>query len=424
MIDIKVVRENPNLIKKNIKNRGYKVDVDKIVKLDNDWRKIKFKEDNLRKERNTISLRINELKKSGKSAKREISEAKKIPNKIQKLQIKRKKLEQDIFSLMAVIPNFQDKSVPVGGEEKNKEVLKWGKIPKFSFTIKSHEELLENLGLLDMKRAAKISGEGFYLFKGDLARLERALINFMLDFHIKDGFIEVNVPQLVNAQTMFGTGNLPKFEDDLYKTREGLYPVPTAEVPVTNIYANEILKVNELPKKFVAFTQCYRTEAGQHGSETPGIFRLHEFEKVEMVYLCKPEHSWGFLEEMTERAEKLLKLLELPYRKVILATGDSSFASAKTYDLEVWSPFMKRYLETSSCSNCTDFQARRMNARYQDKDGVKFIHTLNGSGLATPRLLISIIENNQNKDGSINIPKVLQPYMNEQKKIESRKKAK
>ncbi|HJX49898.1 MAG TPA: serine--tRNA ligase [Candidatus Nanoarchaeia archaeon] len=421
MIDIKHIRENPELVKKSVKERGYEVDVGKIIKLDTEWRKIKYKEDGLRKQRNEISQKINELKKQGKTAKKEIAEAKKIPIEIEKQGEKRKKLELEIFNLLAVIPNFQDKSVPVGGEDKNKEIRKGGKLPKFDFPVKSHDELLKNLGLLDMERGAKISGSGFYLFKGDLARLERALINFMLDFHVKDGFIEINPPQLVNEKIMFGTGNLPKFECDLYKTREGLYPIPTAEVPVTNIYADETLVEKELPKKFVAFTQCYRTEAGKHGSETPGIFRLHEFEKVEMVYICRQEDSWQLHEEMTKRAEKLLQLLELPYRVIVLATADASFASAKTYDLEVWSPAMKKYLETSSCSNCTDFQARRMNTRYQGKDGLKFVHTLNGSGLATPRLLISLIENNQNKDGSINIPKILQPYMNGMKKIEKKK---
>jgi seryl-tRNA synthetase len=250
-----------------------------------------------------------------------------------------------------------------------------------------------------------------------MAQLERALINFMIDFHVKDGFIEINPPQIVNAKTMFGTGNLPKFEQDLYKTREGFYLIPTAEVVVTNIHADEVLNEKDLPKKFVAFTQCYRTEAGRHGSETPGIFRLHEFEKVEMVYICKQEDSWKFHEEMTARAEKLLDKLKLPYRRILLATADAGFASAKTYDLEVWSPFLKKYLETSSCSNCTDFQARRMNTRYQSKDGMKFVHTLNGSGLATPRLLISLIENYQQKDGSIKVPAVLQPYMNGKKFI-------
>ena len=258
------------------------------------------------------------------------------------------------------------------------------------------------------------------MFNAELALLERALVNFMLDYHVKDGFVEINGPQLANARSLYGTANLPKFEDDLYKTREGMYLIPTAETTLSNIHANETLTEKELPKKYVAFTQCYRTEAGRHGSETPGIFRLHQFEKVEMVYIVPEDKSWDILEEMTARAEKLLEMLEIPYRKIILATQDASFASAKTYDLEVWSPKLKKYLECSSCSNTTDFQARRMNLRYQSKEGLKFAHCLNGSGLATPRLLISLVENNQNKDGSINIPKVLQSYMGGLKKIEKK----
>ncbi len=423
MIDIKLIRENPELVKENNKNRNYNLDIDEILKLDNEWKKIKFESDNLRKERNKISNEINEVKKAGEEKKLKIliKEAKKIPEKLKENEEKEEELRKKINNLLSFIPNIQDKSVPIGGEEKNKEIEKYGKIPKFNFPVKSHEDLLENLGLLDMKRAAKIAGSGFYLFKGDLARLERALINFMLDFHIKDGFIEINPPQLVNEKTLFGTGNLPKFEGDVYKTREGFYLVPTAEVPLTNLYAEEILQEKELPKKLVAFTQCYRTEAGRHGSETPGIFRLHEFEKVEMVYICRQEDSRDFLEEMTKRAEKILELLELPYRRIVLATADAGFASAKTYDLEAWSPALKKYLEVSSCSNCTDFQARRMNTRYQSKEGLKFVHTLNGSGLATPRLLISLIENNQQKDGSIKIPEVLWSYMGGVKKLEMKK---
>jgi seryl-tRNA synthetase len=235
----------------------------------------------------------------------------------------------------------------------------------------------------------------------------------MLDFHVKDGFTEINPPQMVNPKIMFGTGNLPKFEQDLYKLREGFYLVPTAEVPVTNIYADEVLDEKELPKRFVAFTQCYRTEAGRHGAETPGIFRLHQFEKVEMVYICKPEDSWKMHEEMTARAEKLLQMLNLPFRRILLASGDAGFASAKTYDIEVWSPFLGKYLETSSCSNCTDFQARRMNTKFnENKTGErKFVHTLNGSGLATPRLLIALVENYQQEDGTIKVPDVLVPYL-------------
>lgn len=421
MIDIKLVRENPRLVKINSKNRGYDPEeVDHALKFDEEWRKLKFKADGLRKERNKISKQINQAKKekNSKEAKQLIKKAKAIPKKLEKIAEKEKETKRKLDEILSILPNIQAKEVPIGGEKKNKVIKKYGEIPKFSFPVKSHVELLEDKGLLDMKRAAKLAGSGFYLFKGELAHLERALINFMLDYHVRNGFVEINPPQLVTAQTTYGTGNLPKFEEDLYKTREGLYLIPTAEVVLTNIHANETLAEKDLPKKFVGFTQCYRTEAGRHGSETPGIFRLHQFEKVETVYLCKPEDSWDFLEEMTKNAEKILDLLELPYRRVLLSTEDTSFPSAKTYDLEVWSPYLKKYLETSSCSNCTDFQARRMNTRYQSKEGRKFVHTLNGSGLATPRLIIALVENHQQKDGSINIPRALQKYMDGKKKIE------
>jgi len=421
MIDIKLIREDPSFVKKKIRDRGYDVDIDSLIKLDVEWREQKAKSDSLRSERNKISLEISKLKKEKKDASSLLKKAKEIPAEIQKIEEIQRNLEKQKDDILHTIPNLQDDSAPIGGEDKNKEIQKWGKIPKGK--AKSHVELLESLDLLDMKRGAKMAGSGFYLLKGDLARLERALINFMLDFHIKNGFTEINPPQLVNAKTLFGTGNLPKFEEDIYKTKEGLYPVPTAEVPVTNIYANETLEESKLPKKFVAFTQCFRTEAGRHGSETPGIFRVHQFEKVEMVYICKPSDSYNFLEEMTESAEKILKLLKVPHRRVLLATEDAGFAAAKTYDLEVWSPSLKRYLEASSCSNCTDFQARRMNTKFIENktNQRKLVHTLNGSGLATPRLLISIIENNQLADGSIKIPAVLQKYMGGKKKIEAEK---
>ena len=418
MIDIKLIRENPSIVKQNCKNRGYNAeDVDEILALDEKWRTLKKQDDDLRSARNKVSKEINEAKKQKKDISKLMKSAKQIPKKLKKNEEEERQLREDLNKFLALIPNIQAKEVPVGGADKNKIIYRKGEIPKFNFPVKSHDELLEKEGLLDMERGAKLSGTGFYLFKGELAQFERALINFMIDFHVHDGFVEINPPQLVNAKTMFGTGNLPKFEADLYRTREGFYLIPTAEVVVTNIYSDEILNEKDLPKKFVSFTQCYRTEAGRHGSETPGIFRLHEFEKVEMVYLCSQEDSWKFLEEMTARAEKLLEKLKVPYRKILLASADAGFASAKTYDLEVWSPFLKRYLETSSCSNCTDFQARRMNTRYQSKKGLKFVHTLNGSGLATPRLLISLIENYQQKDGSIKVPAVLQPYMNGKKYI-------
>ena len=417
MIDIRLIRENPSLVKQNCKNRGYdEGDIDEILSLDEKWRVLKKQDDDLIAERNKVSKEINETKKQKKDTSKLLKRARQIPEKLKANEEEEKALRENLDRILAMIPNILHKEVPIGGDEKNKVIHKSGEIPKFDFPVKSHTELLEKAGLLDMERAAKLAGTGFYLFKGELAELERALINFMIDFHVKDGFIEVNPPQLVNEKTMFGTGQLPKFEGDLYKTREGFYLIPTAEVVVTNIYRDEVLKEKDLPKKFVSFTQCYRTEAGRHGSETPGIFRLHEFEKVEMVYICRQEDSWTFLEEMTERAEKILEKLKIPYRRVLLAS-QNGFANAKTYDLEVWSPFLKKYLECSSCSNCTDFQARRMNTRYQSKQGIKFVHTLNGSGLATPRLLIALIENYQQKNGSIRVPAVLQQYIHGKKFI-------
>lgn len=410
MIDINFIRENPEKVKINIKNRGYNIDIDELLKNDLEWRSLKQEADKLRAERNFISKKINESKKKKQDFSELIKKAKKIPKQLEDLENKEREIRERIDYLLARIPNIQADDVPVGGENDYKMIKEEGKKPKFNFEIKGHYELGKGLGGIDIERAVKIAGAGFYLLKGKLATLQRALIQFMLNYHIKEGFIEVNPPQLVNKQTAFGTGNLPKFEDGLYKNQEGMYLIPTAEVPVTNIHANETLREKDLPKKYVSFTECYRTEAGRHIGES-GIFRLHQFEKVEMVVICKPEDSWKELEAMTKRAEKIIEMIGLPYRRILLATADASFASAKTYDIEVWSPFMNKYIETSSCSNCTDFQARRMNTKYQAKDGkLKFVHTLNGSGLALPRLMISIMENNQQKDGSIKVPKVLWEY--------------
>jgi len=412
MIDIRLIREDLKLVKNNSKNRGYdeKI-VEEIFEKDGKWRKLKLEDDSLRHERNKISEDINSAKKKKdeKTARDLILKAKKISDKLKENEESENKLRSEIDDLISVVPNIQSKDAPVGDESKNKEVLKWGKIAKKK--VKSHLELGEELDIIDIKRAVKISGAGFYLLKGKGARLQRALVQFMLDFHSKNGFTEINPPQLVNKKSAFGTGNLPKFAEQLYGTNDDLVLVPTAEVPVTNIYSNEVLNEKDLPKKFCAFTECYRTEAGRRAGEE-GLFRLHQFEKVEMVYICHPEPSYEFLEEMTSYAEQILKLLELPYRKILLSTQDAGFASAKTYDLEVWSPFMNKYLECSSCSNCTDFQARRMNCRFQNKKTNKpeFVHTLNGSGIALPRLMISLIENYQNEKGEIEIPKVLQKY--------------
>lgn len=409
MIDIKLIRDNPNLIKKNCKNRGYdEKAVSEILDIDTKWRKLKQEDDELRGERNKISESINQAKKQKKDVKQFVKKAGETAEKLNKNEQGERALKEKIDYLLATIPNIQKEDVPIGDASKNKEILRWGKLPKIK-NPKSHLELGEELGLIDIKRATKISGAGFYILKGKLAQLQRAIIQFMLDFHVKNGFIEINPPQLVNRKTAFGTGNLPKFENELYITKDNLILIPTAEVPVTSIYADEILTEKELPKKFCAFTQCYRTEAGRKAGEE-GLYRLHEFEKVEMVYICKPEDSFKFLEEMTKYGEEILKQLEIPYRKILLAAADAGFASAKTYDLEVYSAFMKKYLETSSCSNCTDFQARRMNTKYQSKGELKFVHTLNGSGLALPRLMIALIENNQQPDGSIKVPKVLWEY--------------
>lgn len=411
MIDIKILRENPDLIKKNTKERGYEVKiVEELISLDSEWRKLKYEDDSLRAERNKVSESINAAKKAKdeKTATKAIKRGKEISEKLKQNEEKENELKSKIDDLISRLPNIQDKEVPRGDETKNKEVSSHGKIKAIK-DPKGHLEILENLGLIDMKRATKVSGAGFYMLLGKAAKLQRALIQYMLDFHEANGFTEVNGPQLVNRKAAFGTGNLPKFEDQLYKTNNDLILAPTAEVPLSNIYADEVLVEKDLPKKFCAFTQCYRTEAGRAAGEE-GLFRLHEFEKVEMVYICNQEDSEKFHEEMTSHAEKILKELKLPFRRILLSTEDAGFSSAKTYDLEVWSPAMNKYLECSSCSNCTDFQARRMNCRYQGKDGLNFVHTLNGSGIALPRLMISLIENNQQKDGSIKIPEVLHKY--------------
>jgi seryl-tRNA synthetase len=411
MIDIKLIRENPELVKENTKNRGYDVSiVEQVISLDKKWREYKLEDDTLRSQRNKLSESINQAKKKKdeETAQKSILESKKVGEKLAQNEVEENKLRAQIDDLLSRLPNIQHKDNPVGEADKNKEVKKWGEIKKIP-NAKGHLELLENLDVIDMKRATKISGAGFYILKGKGAKLQRALIQYMLDFHEKNGFIEINGPQLVLRKTAFGTGNLPKFDDQLYKTNDELILVPTAEVSVTNIYADEILNEKDLPYKFCAFTECYRTEAGRKTGEE-GLFRLHQFEKVEMVYLSRLDDSYDMLEEMTGNAEKILENLKIPYRRLLLATADAGFSSAKTYDLEVWAPGIGRYLETSSCSNCTDFQARRMNCRYQGKDGLNFVHTLNGSGLALPRLMIALIENNQQADGSIKIPAVLWPY--------------
>ena len=422
MIDIRLIRENPELVKENTKNRGYdeKI-VNEILNLDNKWRKLKKEDDNLRADKNKISKEVNNAKKNKnkKLIKNIIKKAKKISDKLGINQEKENKLESERRDLLLQIPNILKNNVPVGkNETDNKELKKWGIKPKISRPL-SHVELGESLDILDIKRAAKITGSGFYILKGEGARLQRALIQFMLDFQNKSGRLEIQTPVLVNSESAEGTAHLPKFEHDMYKTREGFYLIPTAEMTLTNLHRGEILTENELPKRFYGHTLCFRTEAGRHGAETPGIFRLHQFDKVEMVTLCKPEDDEKEFNLMMKNAEGILKVLKVPYRVIVLCSGDSGFKEAITYDIETWSPFLGKYMETSSVSSLGDFQGRRMNTRYHSKktNRLEFVWTLNGSGLALPRLLIAILENNQNKDGSINIPKVLQPYMGGMKKI-------
>lgn len=421
MLDINLIREKPEYVKEKLEERNTDTSLDKVLELDKEWRKLKKKTDDIRHKRNEVSEKINKSKKEGNEEKAErlIEEAKEISQELEEIEENMKELKQKRDKKLSRLPNLQHDSTPVG-EEGNYDIVKeWGEKPEFEFEPKNHEEILESLNLLDMQKAAEITGSGFYLLKGELAELERALVNYMLDYHKNNGFIEINPPQLVKENTLFGTGQLPKFEEDLYKTEEGLYLIPTSEVPTGNIHSEDILKEDELPKKYVSFTQCFRTEAGQHGSKTPGIHRLHQFEKVEMFCYSHPDKSWELLEKITERAEKILEELGLHYRRITLPTADAAFASAKTYDIELYSPAMDEYIEVSSCSNCTGFQARRINAKYQDKEEgeMKYLHTLNGSGLATPRLIIALVETYQNEDGTINIPEVLQPYMNGKKKI-------
>ncbi len=410
MIDIRTLRENPEKVKEAMKKRLVDTDIGELIALDKKWRSLKREEEMLRKKRNEISRRVN----SAKGAERLslIREAKVMPGKIKKFKSQRESLGKRIKSTLECLPNITHESVPLGEtEEKAKIVRQWGKLPTFPFKPKAHWELGEALGILDLERSALMAGSGYYVLKGIGARLERALINLMLDFHEKHGFTEVVPPLLVLSGAMYGTSQLPKFEEDLFKTCSGSYLIPTAEVPLANMHAGETLEEKKLPLKYCAFTPCFRKEAGKHGKETRGIFRLHQFSKVEMVAFTTQERSYEMLEELRGYAEKLLELLEVPYRTRILPSGDMSFASAKTYDIECYAAAQNRFLEVSSVSNCTDFQARRMRTKYNTGKETKFVHTLNASGLALPRLVISLLENNQTKEGTVKVPKKLQPHL-------------
>jgi seryl-tRNA synthetase len=369
----------------------------------------------LKARRNDVTEEIANLKKQGKDATDLIEEMRKVSDEIKSIDAELKKVETELENLLLWLPNIPHSSVPIGKDAGDNVVVRvWGEIPEFDFEIKDHLTLGKKLGIIDFERGAKLTGSGFPLYIGKGATLERALINFMLDLHIqKHGYTEVFPPFLVNEASMRGTGQIPKLKDDMYYCPEDdLYLIPTAEVPVTNIHRDEILDISELPKKYVAYSACFRREAGSWGRETKGCLRVHQFNKVELVKFTTPETSYDELESLVKDAEEVLQLLNIPYRVVLLCTGDMSFASAKTYDIEVWSPAEKKWLEASSCSNFEDFQARRMNVRFRrdKKSKPEFVHTLNGSGLATSRLMVALLENYQTPEGKVIVPKVLHKY--------------
>ncbi|HIP42861.1 MAG TPA: serine--tRNA ligase [Aquifex aeolicus] len=417
MIDIELIRKNPEFVKERLSTRDKELVklVDKVLELDKKRREIIKELERLRNERNKLSKEIGILKREGKDTTEIQNKVKGLKGEIEKLEEELRKVEKKLESTILWIPNIPNESVPVGSDENdNVEIRRWGEPRKFDFEPKPHWEIGENLGILDFKKGAKLSGSRFTVIRGWGAKLERALINFMLDLHSKKGYKEVFPPHLVRPEILIGTGQLPKFEEDLYKCeRDNLYLIPTAEVPLTNLFRDEILKEEELPIYLTAYTPCYRREAGAYGKDIRGIIRQHQFDKVELVKIVHPETSYEELEKLIRDAEEVLQLLGLPYRVVELCTGDLGFSASKTYDIEVWFPSQNKYREISSCSNCEDFQARRMNTRFKDSKTGKnrFVHTLNGSGLAVGRTFAAILENYQQEDGSVVIPEVLRDYV-------------
>lgn len=414
MLDIKRIRTNKEEVIESLNSRFGNYNIDKVLELDEKRREIIFEVENKKARQNEVSKQVPKLKKDGVDVSDLFKEMKALSDEIKELDVKVKDLDEEIRKELLSIPNTPNKDIPIGkSDEDNVEIRKFLEPKKFDFEVKAHWDLGVDLDILDFERAVKISGSRFSVFKGLGAKLERALINFMLDLHSGQGYEEVGVPVLINRNSMYGTGQLPKFEDDMfYVPSKDMFLAPTAEVPVTNLLANEILEFEKLPTYYTAFTYCFRQEAGSAGRDTRGLIRNHQFDKVEMVKFVNPENSYDELEKLTNDAEEILKLLEIPYRVVCLCTGDIGFSSAKTYDIEVWMPSYGRYVEISSCSNFEDFQARRANIRFRDEDGkVKFVHTLNGSGLAVGRTFAAVLENYQREDGSIEIPYVLRKYM-------------
>lgn len=418
MLDIKFVRENPDLVDKACESRqNAHWDREKFFELDEERRSVIAEVESLQAERNAVSKQIGLLMREGKKEEAEAAKEQVAANKdrIAELDQRRGEVEEELTALVAAIPNIPDASVPYGKDDSdNPEVRKWGEPTQFDFEPKAHWDLGPELGMIDFDRGVKLAGTRFYLLGGMGARMERALINFMIDTHNQAGFKEWWPPVITNQDSLFGTGQLPKFEEDLYHVQPDLYLIPTAEVQLTNIHRDEILDASQLPLLYTAFTPCFREEAGSAGRDTRGIIRVHQFDKVEMVKFAKPEDSMNQLESMVQEAEKILQLLGLPYHVVSLCTGDIGFSACKCYDIEVWLPSYNAYKEISSCSNCWDFQARRANIRYKDPaefKGTRLVHTLNGSGLAVGRTMAAIMENYQNADGSVTVPEALRPYM-------------
>ncbi len=420
MLDLHYVRENLETVKTALQNRNFSVDsLEKFAELDATRRRVISETDALNQTRNASSKEIGALMQSGKKDEAEAKKAEvaDLKHRQGELEKQRDEAEAQMRDLLSHLPNIPQTDVPVGADEAaNVEVRKWGKSKEFDFEAKDHVDLGETLGILDFERATKITGSRFAILNGAGARLSRALVNFMLDVHTTEhGYAETLPPFIVNRESLFGTNQLPKFEDDLFHLKDTDYAlIPTAEVPVTNYHSEEILDAKDLPKYYTAYTPCFRSEAGSYGRDTRGLIRQHQFEKVELVKLSLPENSNDEHEKLTQNAERILQLLGLPYRTVVLSTGDMGFGAMKTYDIEVWLPSQQTFREISSCSNCGDFQARRMNLRFRRVGGAKpeFVHTLNGSGLAVGRTWIAILENYQQADGSILIPEILQSYMN------------
>jgi len=415
MLDLAFIRDNPDKVRAAVAAKKEKADVDGILAADERRRGCLKEVERLRAERNDVSKKIGEVKKRGGEAPELVAAMREVGDRIKAIEEDLKAVEARLEELLRWVPNIPAPDVPVGPEaQANRVVRQWGEPRKFDFKPLPHWEIAEKLKIVDFVRGAKIAGGGFVLFTGMGARLERALISLMVDMHtMRHGYREVLPPYLVNRDAMFGTGQLPKLEEDMYKTSaDDLFLIPTAEVPVTNIYRGEILNAFDLPIKLTAYSACFRREAGSYGKDTRGLIRVHQFDKVEMVKFCEGEHSYAELESLVENAEDVLKALELPYRVVLLSTEGLSFAAAKCYDLEAYAPGLDRWLEVSSCSNFEAFQARRANIRYKDAGGkVRYVHTLNGSGVAMPRTVISILENHQNADGSVTVPDALRPYL-------------